>query len=146
MSRFHFGLVWDHYSPAVEAQIVRDVIAMQNFGGNRPLELICCCEASNADPVLRSFSIKRIPTTGLATMWIGYSTTLDEEVEFPEHAKVVIKRDLAIQQSEPYLRDIERPGYYLPEPGRIGPDSLSIHKPAPNGYGFVDPAIVLLWG
>lgn len=144
MSNFYFGLCWDKYTPAVEGQIARDMIALSS--NKRPeVNLIACVIEPDANQLLASMNIKYIPNMVAAKLWILYKATFDNDVDAPEHATTVIVRELAVKDAKGSLSTDEFNGFYLPEQGRWGPDSISMHRPAPNGYAPPDPQLIMLW-
>lgn len=141
---YHFGIVWDAYTPPVEAQLTRDLIVIKNKLASST-ELVCCCESSLADRVLNSFGIIRMPPLTLATTWILYSVTPDTFIEAPEWATTVVKRDLEVTFTKPNIRDVELPGYYLAPGDRPAPPR-NLQMPSINNTGNSDPSLFLIWG
>lgn len=135
------GLVWDAYTPAVEGQVTRDLIALQNVPGS---EVIVIC-GDEADRVLKALRIKRGAAKALAGLWITYRTGQDQ-VFAPEHAETVIDRDLYVAVKETELDDSPHAGYYMKPQGRIVPPQLNLNRPPPSHTGPTDPIIQYLWG
>ncbi len=137
------GLWWDVFTPAVEGQITRDVIALQAQGSVQA-DLMIVCRDNSADRLLDALGVKRGVTHALATLWITYRTG-QEHVEAPEHAATVIERDLHVEDASTQLDPTPAPGYYLKPQGRIkGPSSI-LQRPMPIHNGQTDPMVVLLW-
>lgn len=140
---YFFGVTWDFYTPAVEGQLVKDIIAMTQAKVKCTLKVACI--HSQADRVFKSFGIERIGAETLATLWITYQTE-EEPVHAPDHAHIVVERNLYQPKSNGYINMVHNDkGYYLPPQGRIGPDSINMYRPAPNGYAPIDPALIMLW-
>lgn len=140
---FAVGLVWDEYTPQVEGQITRDLIALQTQGPQGCDLLVVC--GPEANKVLSGLGLRNAAVAAIARLWITYQTKA-EEVLAPEHAETVIKRDLFVLQSTIRLDPNECPGYYMKPQGRIIPPSVNINKVMPNHVGTTDPMIVYLWG
>ena len=137
----HFGVLYLAYTPAVEAQLVRDIIAMQSSMNQ---DLVCCCAKDDADRVLQSFNIRRLPADTIAKLWIVYKTNIDDAISTPEFAETTITRDLFLTSSSNSLqiRDNDS-GYFLPEPGRAAP-ARNFVMPTQN-TPTTDPAVLFLW-
>lgn len=143
MGQIHtIGLMWDQYTPAVEGQITRDIIAMQNMGPQ--VDLMVVCSDNSADRLLNTLGVKRSAAEALAGLWITYRTKA-ELLHAPEHATTVIERDLYVDSADTSLDSQPHPGYYMKPQGRIIPPSLNRHKPPPSHYGVTDPMVILLW-
>jgi hypothetical protein len=112
----YFGMVFDAYNPQVEAQMMRDCMAMQRVAQNAKRELVIVCESDAPDRMLRGLSIRRVPTPTLTKSWAMYKTKADWMPE-PEGADVVIPRDLYQPLKKNTLRVLDEAhtnGYYLP--------------------------------
>jgi hypothetical protein len=145
--RQYFGVIFDEYTPAVESQMLRDCMALQRVAQNSKCELVIVCESDKPDRMLQAIGLRRVPTTTLTKSWIMYKTR-DEWMEEPEGSDVVIPRDLYVSVRKNKLRVLDEEhtnGYYLPPQGRLSPDTVSLLRPAPNGYVMVDPWLVLNW-
>lgn len=141
---YHVGLKWDVYTPAVEAQIVRDMMALQNNGTQQIAAIIDDPSPSN---MLQALGIKPVLSIhSLATLWILYKTKDDDDgLDAPEHADHVIVRDLYTPLAKGCLDEGPHFGYYLKEQGRQGNGQLPTMRSAPTSVGQTDPAIVYLW-
>lgn len=145
--RFYYGLKWDTYSPAVEGQILRDCMALQAVASHKYDELVIVCDSDKADPVLKSIGLRRTNLPQRAKSWILYKTG-EEYPEEPEWCNTVTHRDLWQEPKASNLQvndDDEANGYYLPPQGRLAPDTISLLRPAPNGYVPTDPALIMIW-
>lgn len=147
--RVYVGLLFDEYSPAVESQVMRDCMVMQGIAG-RDEEIVLITESDKLDKMLDSLGLRRIPTGKLAKMWILYRSQSDEWPAVPDWATTEVRRDLYVPKKNPnILRQVseqESNGYYLPPQGRLSPDTLSLERPAPNGYVPLDTSIFFVWG
>lgn len=143
----YLGVIFDEYTPQVEAQLLRDCLAAQSVA-DRNEELVIACESDKADRMLESIGIRRVPLMSKARELLLYKT---EEFwpEYPEHIRTVILRDLYVPKKNPnVLLEVDPDqanGYYLPPQGRLSPDTLSLERPAPNGYIPLDPSMIMQW-
>lgn len=138
----YLGVLAKVYTPQVEGQLTRDVIA-STTKLKRGEQLCVCCEHPEAQRMLASLGARYSPILALPTTFLKYR--IDEQwPDEPENAQTVIERDLWVKPGEGKLHTGERPAYYLPPQGRLAPDSIGLKRPAPNGYAPVDPQFVLL--
>ncbi len=141
MDTYHVGLKWDTYTPAVEAQIVRDMMALQGQHAN----IAAVIDDPSPSKMLQALGVKPVLNIhALATLWVVYRTK-DEPFEVPEHAEQVIERDLFSPEPKGMLNEGPHFGYYLKEQGRQGNGQLPTNRSAPTSVGQTDPAIVYLW-
>ena len=145
----YIGVLLDNYTPQVEGQLTRDVIALLQLASKRNAdeEIVIVCESDRPDRLLEALGTRRVPTIQLARTWLVYRTK-EEWPEVPDFALTVIQRDLYVRVKRSTLRvnsEQESEGYYLPPQGRPRPDKLNMLRPAPNGYSPVDPALIMLW-
>jgi hypothetical protein len=143
----YFGVIFDDYTPAVEGQMLRDCLALQRTAQNKNAELVIVCESDKPDRLLQALGIRRVPTPSLTKAWVMYKTK-EMWMPEPEDANVVVPRDLYQPIKKNKLRvldDDHTNGYYLPPQGRLSPDTVSLLRPSPNGYTFVEPLLVLNW-
>jgi len=139
-------MIFDEYTPQVEAQILRDCQALLSAAG-RDEEIVIVCESDKPTRVLDAIGMRMIPTLPLPKTWILYKTQEYWPTE-PEWATTVIQRDLWQSVKEQKLLQVDEKdsnGYYLPPQGRLSPDTLSLERPAPNGYVPVDPSMIAIW-
>jgi hypothetical protein len=143
MKNYCFGIVWDNYTPAVEGQIVRDIIALQQLPR---CNLMVAVLNGAANRTLEALRVQPCPLQSLADLWIVYRTG-PEHVEPPEHAVTVIERDLYQETTDRGgLSDADHGGYFLAPQGRPGRSSSLINRPPPNHSGMTDPIVLYLWG
>jgi hypothetical protein len=143
----YFGILFDDYTPAVEGQLCRDCIKMIDLARHRANELVIVCADERPDRMLAALGLTRLPDHERARDWITYRTR-EEWPEDPENARVLIQRDLYMSLKDRNMTVLDEQhtnGYYLPPQGRLSPDTLSLLRPAPNGYIPTDPALLMLW-
>jgi hypothetical protein len=122
-------------------------MALQAVARGRYDELVIVCDSDRADAVLKSIGLRRSNLPSAAKSWILYKTK-EEYPEEPEWCTTVTHRDLwqpRKAQNLTVVDDDQNNGYYLPPQGRIAPDTISLLRPAPNGYVPTDPALVMIW-
>ena len=132
------GLLWDSFTDAVQGQITRDIIALQQECD----KLSVVCPDGPADRLVAGLNVERVDSP--ATLWITYQTGPDP-VYAPESATTVIDRDLYVKETEMRLDPTPQPGYFLKPQGRIVAPTMNLKKLMPNHFGPVDPLIVMLW-
>lgn len=142
---FYFGVQWDKYTPQVEAQLTKDMIAMLDQAQKMRLKLVIVTESNEADRVLLVLGVKRIPLSTFATMWILYRTIKDSAIPVPEHAINVLVREMYVTVAPPVLDDGRHAPYALQPQGRVAPPRLGVNRPAPNSTAKPDYALILLW-
>ncbi len=137
------GLKWDAYTPGVEGQITRDLIALQSQGP-QGTDLSVACADDSASRLLNALGIQRGEAKE-ARLWITYRTE-EPLVQAPEHASTVIERDLYVAVNNQTIDTEAHPGYYMQPQGRVIPQNYMLNKPMPNPNGRCDPMVILLWG
>lgn len=143
MTQHAIGVVWDAYTPAVEGQLTRDLIAMQNQGPR--VDLMVICPDNSADRLLKALGVTRGIAAAVAGLWITYQTG-PEKVMPPEHADTVIERDLHMKVTDVQLDPDPHSGYYMKPQGRVVAPQLNLNKPPPSHNGVCDPMVIYLWG
>lgn len=133
----YVGLVWDAYTPAVEAQITRDLIALQQKS-----EIVVISDSNEVDRALAALGIKHGIGSELVDVWIVYQTT--KEKPYVETSKPVIDRCLYQERVENRINPKSDNGYYLHPQGRWSQPRIS-QAPMPNRNGQTDPAVIYLW-
>lgn len=141
------GLIWDHFTPQVEGQIIRDLIAIQSQPSSRELSVYYDGTEPQLDTALRTMGIARTDAKPLARLWVLYQTASEPLVE-PEHAKEVVVRNLQVKLKDPNVLDTgAHSGFYLAPQGRNISPTLDLNRPMPGWYPGGPPAnIVWLWG
>ena len=134
------GLIWDFYTPAVEGQMTRDLIALQSETKVRAV-----CKDSAPERLLNALNISMGGKPENTKLWILYQTQA-EQLRPPANAKEVIVRNLHMERATGNLDSTERSGPPLKEQGRIVAPTLTLNKPMPNHSGPTDPMVILLWG
>ena len=136
-------IIYDQYTPAVEAQITRDLIALKSSYPRATFSVVCASE--EPERLLESFGIMLYPK-GTTKLTLVYKVA-DQWPEHPlSHETRVIMRDLYVPEEQITVDNTPRVGYHLPYQGRDIPNQVDLIKRGPNGPGGVDPAILLLWG
>lgn len=116
VTRKYWGLLFDDYTPQVEAQILRDCMGLIDVARNHYDELVIVCEDERPSRMLSAIGLRVVPLPHLAKSWNVYKTKEDWPTA-PEWATTIWERDLWQKQAEPKLRvkDPEHSnGYYLP--------------------------------
>lgn len=141
------GLRWNEYTPQIEGQITRDLIALQStFETSNPNSKIqVFTDTSEADSLLNILGIQRCFDEAAAKVWILYRSNPEAEVEAPEDMRDVTVRDMYQETKNTRINPNPESGYFLKPQGRIGRPRLS-QLPYPTHKGQLNPAIVLLWG
>ena len=138
------GLIYDAYTPAVEAQIARDLIAVRDAYPRDHFEVKASC--SGPKRLLAALGVDLV-IEGKPSLFVVYKTS-EFWPEYPdEETHTVICRDLYVSSVEPSLSQGVQPGYHVPnQQGRPIREQNPLNRVAPKGKGVVDPAILLLWG
>lgn len=141
----HWGIVYDRYTPAVEGQIVRDLILVINKARGEYSDVIVVCESDEPRRAVEALGVDLDNTVELAKYWVQYKTG-ERWPTVPGNASAIVQRDLyqkpAKVRMDPSGRD---KGFFLPEQGKPNNNYLTLNRPAPNGYAPVDPILVSLW-
>lgn len=136
-------LIYDEYTPAVEAQITRDLIAMRKLNSKEEFAIIC--EHTHCERLAAAFNIPLF-TQGTPNFYVVYKTT-EWWPEHPDETEAcVVMRDMYVSQEEISIDPDARPGYYLPEQGRLMAPKDRLTQRGPTGKGAVDPTILMVWG
>lgn len=140
------GLRWDHFTPQVEGQVIRDLIAIQAQPFGRRLAVYYEGNQPQLDTAFRTMGVERTDMAVLARLWVLYQTGT-EPLEEPEQAKEVVVRNLQVRLAEPNLDTGDHSGFYLAPQGRNISPTLDLNRPMPGWYPGGPPAnIVWLWG
>ena len=116
MQKHYFGVVFDAYTPQVEAQMLRDTLALQRVSQNLNRELVIVCESDKPDRMLSGLGCRRVPSPDLTKSWIMYKTG-EQWMEEPEDSEVIVPRDLYQPVRKGKLRVLDEAhtnGFYLP--------------------------------
>jgi len=138
----YLGVLSTSYTPQVEGQLTRDLIAAstQLKSGQ---ELCVCCEHPESQKIIETMGARYSPILSLPDTFLKYRTEEDWPKD-PPNAETLIERDLWVPPGRSMISPGERPAYYLPPQGRMAPPSIGLKRPAPNGYSPVDPQFVML--
>ena len=143
-NRVYVGLAWDEYTPAVQAQLVRDVMALKEKTNKWPgSKLVVVSPKPDADAVLVQLGVPRVPNRALATFWRVYEVLT--EPDLPDNAETISICKVTQKTTPAPLRLNRWGGFMLQEQGRPYGDTSLINRPAPNGYAPVSPALVSIW-
>ena len=134
----YVGFVYDSYTPQVESQILKDIISFQATMGNRQkdTELVAVSSHDHMDKLLTVLGIRRTPALKLAKLWMQYKALDGDWPEVPDTARLVYQRNLYQRIRLPHIDPKEHASYYLPEPGRVVPDIISLLRPTPNAFAY----------
>lgn len=142
------GLKWDHFTSAVKAQVVKDLIALMDDPRMRNLAAYYETDDPQIDMLIRSVGVERCELAAPVRAWVLYQTGNDDlgienEVDIP-----VVTRDLRINVKDPAILDTEeQSGFYLAPQGRNIVPQLDINRPMPaHQPAGTNPMIVWLWG
>jgi hypothetical protein len=142
------GVLYDEYIPSVESQMLRDCLIMMNVARHKYRNLIIVCPDPAPERMLNALGISRESDPSRTQDWISYRTQESWPQE-PPGARNIIQRDLYVPKPSGPQMQVNDPGingYFLPPLGRLSPDTISLLRPAPNGYanpGAI-PEILLL--
>lgn len=143
---FVMGLRWDHFTPQVEGQVIRDLLAIQAQPCSRELAVYYEGTNTQLDMTLRTMGIQRTEMAVLATLWVLYQTGT-EPLEAPEHAKEVVVRDMQVRLQDANLDTGDHAGFYLAPQGRNISPTLDLNRPMPGWYpGGPTADLVWMWG
>jgi hypothetical protein len=144
----YMGVQYTKYTPAVEGQMLRDCLRMMAHARHRYSEVVIVGLDSQPERMLSGLGLTLLQKPELAKDWIAYRTEEDWPEEQP-NTRTLIQRDLFVPTADPKMMvmdDLKNKGYYLPPQGRLSPDTISLLRPAPNGYVPVDPSLLMIWG
>ena len=140
---FAIQLAYDEYTPAVESQITRDLIALRNSAPSESFAAIC--DKDDATSLLDAFGIPLFPT-GAADLCVVYKVG-EHWPEHPSEMEVtIVERDLHVSDSSIKVNGDAPMGYYMPQQGRPIRNQVDLSRRGPQGKGLVDPAVLLTWG
>jgi hypothetical protein len=141
------GLLWDHWTPQVQAQVVKDLIAIKDQPKVSSLAVYYEGDDPQVNSILNALQVARCPAKALAGLWILYQTGV-HPLEAPEHAAEVVERDMQIRSADADVLDTgEHSGFYLAPQGRNISPTLDLNRPMPAWYpGGPTADLVWLWG
>jgi hypothetical protein len=146
MTTLFLGLVCEEYTPQVEGQLTRDIIATQSQ--LQPGDTLCLCFADHqVERLCLGLGIEWTADMDLAQIMLVYRTSeYWPEVEYKDDVpKTEIRRDLYMGVNDQKLSQTDRPAYYLSPQGRITMNQIGVLRPAPNGYSQPDSFLNMLW-
>lgn len=146
MNTYVIGVAWDLYTPAVEAQMAKDLIALKAEATVQRARLIVATEHVDADHILKALGIERINSMTPASIVRAYKVHSSPEVDV-HHEVEIIECDLSVQKAQPNLYPEETPGYELKRGDQPIAPTVDPDKPAPVvRQGQIDPAKLFIWG
>jgi hypothetical protein len=141
------GIRYDAYTPAVESQLMRDILALQGANLRCRIEVLVENEVQNA--LLTRLGVYPIfEPVEKANIWIAYQT-MAEPVKLPECAsqesRTTFVRKLYQEYADGSIDLSKHSGYYLKPNDRPAPPSM-LRRAAPSSVGMTDPYIVQRFG
>lgn len=134
------GLVYDSMDSRIELQILRDLLVLR-----AEYPIVVHDYGQKVSPgLLDELGIKL--TESPPVLNVVYKI-IDEWPYYDPDIPVVL-RDLEVKYSKMGVDPNPKPGYYLTEQGRYGPNLTEIYlnRTAPIGNGLTDALTILLWG
>lgn len=136
-------LIFDVYTPEVEAQITRDLIAVSNLDPKEVFSVIC--ESDVCERLVSGFNMALF-STGTPNITIVYKTSEWWPEHPDEESNTVVMRDLYRSKEEITIDPNSRPGYYLKDQSTLLPFKDRLAQIGPRGIGYLDPDILMTWG
>jgi len=137
--KYHIGVCFDKWTPAVEAALFRDLVGLQD-----KTELIVICDSAEPDRMLAGLGITRLSLHSLANVWILYQ--VEQPVAAPRHDVQTITRNFIVEKKESRMRLEPRSPVTLPEQGRENHYRPFSQPPPANTGGIpLDPRVALLF-
>ena len=151
-------LLYDKYTPQVEAQILKDFIALTTSVAGQDDQYVVISDRIDAEKVLSSLGVQLITFETASESDIksvsivlrykvgDYFTDIPDVVY--ENAKYeIVDRDLKVRTvNQPMDLDV-KPNPTLKEQGRPYVSPIDrLRSVRPNGPIFPDPAVIFLWG
>lgn len=144
----YITITYDSYTPAVEAQITRDFLAMKTACPNTTF--FCIAPSDLPRQALQALDVDLCGPTDQSHTLIQYKVgkKFAKQPNMPFKA-TIIDRDLYREEDSMNNKlDLEqKPGYYLPDLSRpYVSDINKLRTPQNNGYIMPNPALLYLWG
>lgn len=146
---FTLGIKFDHMTPQVRTQIIKDLIGFKNqpsMGQSGKMAVYYEGDSPELAAILQALQIQRSPLAAVAEQWVLYQTGV-HALEAPDHAIDVVTRDLQIKVKDPGVLNPEgQNGFYLAPQGRVIAPTINLNRPMPSWYpGGPTPDVVWLW-
>ena len=146
MDTFVLGIAWDQYTPAVEAQLARDLIALQSEATTQKTRLVVATESIEADPLLRALRIDRINSMVPASIIRTYKVHNSPQLNVRNDVDV-IECDLSVEMAPKNINPQSEVPYDLQRGDRAIPNTLDLDSlPPTRRRGQVDPFFLQIWG
>ena len=145
----YIAISYDNYTPEVEAQIVKDFLALQTFTNNT--QFYCIAPDIRPQAALSALDVRLADQGHASGTYIRYKVGKNY-AEHPAYVKPkaeVIDRDLYKPKDNINLLTIKEnhPGHYLPQLDRPNISTIDmIRMPSTNGTIPPNPALIFLWG
>lgn len=138
------GLLWDEWTPQVESQLTRDVLALLDEADKWPGQGLAVSTGEEANRVLRALNVPNVgPLSKQATFWRLYQTQ-EAPPQAPEWAKDQLVQVLYQKTANVRFADKSNQEIYLRDRTRdINYDPFS-RRPMHPGVSPESPWIVLL--
>lgn len=139
------GFQWDEYTPQVEAQLTKDLIALNQAVTRWPGSIFKASAGLEAHRIIAALNIE-LALPEEARTWRTYQTTHDR-VQVPDWAEDVIACDLSVKHSNSNV--ISRGphnGYALKEFGRMDGYYPFKRRPPNTKWATSDPLVTMIWG
>jgi len=144
----YFGIIYDRYTPQVEGQILRDCLMLQEVARKTSYDQVTIvCTSDDFDHLLDVLGMERTSDTTKTREWLVYKTG-EQWPQPPGDVETVVERDMEQKRKAPNMQVLDglhNNGYYLPPQGRLSPDTISLLRPAPNGYAPINTGFFLLF-
>lgn len=151
-------LLYDKYTPQVEAQILKDFIALTSDIAGKDDQFVVISDRIDSEKVLSSLGVRLCTfETADETALRSVSIVLRYKAEsyYPEIPGVlsekaefaIVDRDMQMRSSNQVIELDEKPNPTLKEQGRPYVSPIDrLRSVRPNGPIFPDPAVIFLWG
>lgn len=151
-------LLYDKYTPQVEAQILKDFIALTTCVAGQDDQYVVISDRIDSEKVLSSLGVQLITfetasesdlksVSIILRYKVGDSYPEVPDVLYEKATFVTVDRDLKVRTvNQPIDMDV-KPNPTLKEQGRPYVSPIDrLRSVRPNGPIFPDPAVVFLWG
>ncbi len=147
------GVVWDNYTPAVEAQLLKDILALQAEATKWPgTELQIACRSSAVDRLLAVLHVIRSSDLSDVNIWRTYQTGADR-VHLPEDVTASyeqVSECVLYVPPKPNRNNLQvikdDPGYALKQGGRdYGYNPFDKPPPSSDQMYSRDPLVNYVW-
>lgn len=140
------GFLWDDYTPQVEAQMAKDLIALNKAVTRWPGDVMLVRAGPEAHRLIASLDLQLGTTDESAKIWRTYLTQ-GRRLRAPDWATTVISCDLTVRKSE--SNKLERgphSSYGLKEFGRMDGYDPFRRRPPQTKWATTDPLVTMIWG